>query len=690
MHPLTRQPTPASVLSYWSDRNPPGPTINLHAAAKPLMRFMYHREALEFIRRNGSTPLSSKDMQIYSTYLGYKYVSSSTKVAILRELQTRVESESDACVFADTLGLHLDTLLGSADAEIRRSMCCVLVVLARHATTVPAVLRGKPCDRLVILLRDENREVSTSAAQALYILAYWPEGAQAAVDANVLDCLGDFMESALLHLVEWQTKWSWKMLVRLARRPVTARGVVGQLLSMMHGENLFVISNVVPILELASISSDGAQAVLDGNVGDCVAELLESPKAEVWRSACWMLERLVQSPNTALAGVCVRFCPRLVLLLRGSSDALPHPAWGALRQISASPTGAQAVVDAGVLRFVSAPRGSSGSWRLMWDLLEQLAVHEITVRAAVVATTSLMRRSGHDSSVIDNALKLWTRVTRSSEGAQAIVDAGVLEFLPDLLRLERRGHRYYTCTMLEQLMSQDATARVTGDELTSLFRSGDLDMVERATEVLYLINNSALGMRDFLHANIADCLTPLLERSNSDRRTGHWEHQLSSPSAVAQLVVPLRHESYDVREAVDKFVNLAATAPDGALAVVDTHMLEYAVELLESPKTGVQVWTCKLLAGLAWHESTRDAVLRPDICMRLVSLLSAEPIVRRSAVRTLAGMSQFPAGIEAVGATDFLEQISTMHPPDWEVQRLTGVILINLVRYHRGQLRGFE
>ncbi|KAJ7476487.1 hypothetical protein FB451DRAFT_244872 [Mycena latifolia] len=164
----------------------------------------------------------------------YKYVSSSTKAAILRELETRVESESDACVVADSLGLHLDTLLGSADAEIRRSMCCVLAVLARHATTGPAVLREKPCHRLVILLRDENREVSTSAAQALYILAYWPEGAQAAVDANVLDCLVDFMESALPYLVEWQMTWSWEMLVRLACQPVTAGVVVGQLLSMMQ------------------------------------------------------------------------------------------------------------------------------------------------------------------------------------------------------------------------------------------------------------------------------------------------------------------------------------------------------------------------------------------------------------------------------------------------------------------------
>ena len=71
MPPLTRQQTLESVRSWWSDSNAPGPTINLHAAAKPLMRFMYHRQALGFIKENHGHPLSMEAMEIYQSYLGY-------------------------------------------------------------------------------------------------------------------------------------------------------------------------------------------------------------------------------------------------------------------------------------------------------------------------------------------------------------------------------------------------------------------------------------------------------------------------------------------------------------------------------------------------------------------------------------------------------------------------------------------
>jgi hypothetical protein len=67
MPPLTRQDT---VLSWWSDSNPllRGPTINLHAVAKPLMRWMYHRQALELLKRNQGSPLLTETLEIYSSY----------------------------------------------------------------------------------------------------------------------------------------------------------------------------------------------------------------------------------------------------------------------------------------------------------------------------------------------------------------------------------------------------------------------------------------------------------------------------------------------------------------------------------------------------------------------------------------------------------------------------------------------
>ncbi|KAJ7622434.1 hypothetical protein FB45DRAFT_1006345 [Roridomyces roridus] len=72
MPPLQRQETRGSLRSWWSDSNPMlhiSPTINIHALAKPLMRFMYHRQALGIMEQNRDAPLSEELLEIYSSYL---------------------------------------------------------------------------------------------------------------------------------------------------------------------------------------------------------------------------------------------------------------------------------------------------------------------------------------------------------------------------------------------------------------------------------------------------------------------------------------------------------------------------------------------------------------------------------------------------------------------------------------------
>ncbi|KAJ7676937.1 hypothetical protein DFH06DRAFT_1317537 [Mycena polygramma] len=98
MQPLARQQSRLSILSWWSDSNQPGATINLHAVAKPLMRFMYHRQALDLIRSNKPGTLSSALLEVYSAYLSCKYVSLATKDAVLRELRdvSRKEDRQEA------------------------------------------------------------------------------------------------------------------------------------------------------------------------------------------------------------------------------------------------------------------------------------------------------------------------------------------------------------------------------------------------------------------------------------------------------------------------------------------------------------------------------------------------------------------------------------------------------------------
>ncbi|KAJ7478319.1 hypothetical protein FB451DRAFT_1396100 [Mycena latifolia] len=197
-HPLTRQPTLDSVRSYWSDRNSLaiGAAINLHAVAKPVMRVLYHRAALDFIAKNRGRPLSREEMGIYSSYLAYRYVSSYTKAKILWELGARSYSTNDAQAVVNSLVLRLsDEFLSSPDAKVREAMCLILAVLADGETTLAAVLGVSPCMRLVALLRDENLWVTKSAVTALARLARSLEAAQAVMDANVLDYVPDLLRS---------------------------------------------------------------------------------------------------------------------------------------------------------------------------------------------------------------------------------------------------------------------------------------------------------------------------------------------------------------------------------------------------------------------------------------------------------------------------------------------------------------
>ncbi|KAK7057927.1 hypothetical protein R3P38DRAFT_2843688 [Favolaschia claudopus] len=103
MNSPTRPPRPESVHSWWSDSNSIGPTISIHAAAKPLIRLMYHRQVRSFIKRNQETRLSAEHMEICLSYLAYKYISPATKSLILAELDSRVTSHRDVEAVHDSL-----------------------------------------------------------------------------------------------------------------------------------------------------------------------------------------------------------------------------------------------------------------------------------------------------------------------------------------------------------------------------------------------------------------------------------------------------------------------------------------------------------------------------------------------------------------------------------------------------------
>jgi hypothetical protein len=61
--------------------------MNLHAAAKPLMKLMYHQAVLGFIRDNKEIPLSPTSAEIYLSYLSYENVMMSSLLANFSQVE---------------------------------------------------------------------------------------------------------------------------------------------------------------------------------------------------------------------------------------------------------------------------------------------------------------------------------------------------------------------------------------------------------------------------------------------------------------------------------------------------------------------------------------------------------------------------------------------------------------------------
>ncbi|KAJ6514354.1 hypothetical protein C8R47DRAFT_1091011 [Mycena vitilis] len=157
-----------SLHSWWSDSNSLGPTISIHAAAKPLMKLLYHRQVTSFIEGNGFGPLSATTMELCCSYLGFKYISPKTKILILRELRMRIASKEEAHTAVDSLTPNRDLvaeLLRSPNAQVRCDMCNVLGALASHDAAWGLKVLPECASSLLF---DQNAEVQKST---LYFLA---------------------------------------------------------------------------------------------------------------------------------------------------------------------------------------------------------------------------------------------------------------------------------------------------------------------------------------------------------------------------------------------------------------------------------------------------------------------------------------------------------------------------------------
>ncbi|KAJ7479227.1 armadillo-type protein [Mycena latifolia] len=255
-------------------------------------------------------------MSILSSYLFAKYVSTSTKDTILRELYERAVSEHDARTVVESLqSQSVESLLGSPDVRVRRSTCWMLGRVACHGTSVSTadmvIFTGKLCGQLVPLLRDTDIGCLKSAIYALSGMTNWPNGAQAAVDANILDYLKELLESS----DDGVRKFTCWLLGDLARRKSTVLGVTlcMRLVAFLSDKDVEVVESALFELWRISLRPSGAQVVMDADVLHLLPGLLDSPNTQVRRWTCNMLGELARHD---VISVTMKICEQVVSLLR--------------------------------------------------------------------------------------------------------------------------------------------------------------------------------------------------------------------------------------------------------------------------------------------------------------------------------------------------------------------------------------
>ncbi|KAJ7161909.1 armadillo-type protein [Mycena crocata] len=482
MPPLTRQPTRQSYLSWWSDSNSLLIGNPIHMPAKPLAKLMYHRDVSNFIKHQRGIPLSEETMEVFLSYLRWKYVADQTKIIILRELDERARIESEARAAVKSLVVY-DILLESSN-DVKRWFCFVLGRLAFHKSTVGDVLAVEPCASLVTLLRDPDILVVEGAISVLSPFASDPKGAQAVVDANVLNFVHELLKSPHSGV----RRDACSMLGSLALYKSTVGAVLAvepcaSLVTLLRDPDILVVEGAISVLSPFTSDPKGAQAVVDTNVLNFVHELLKSPHSGVRRDACSMLGSLALHKSTVGAVLAVQPCASLGTLLRDPDISVVRRTIYALTEFAFDPKRAQAVVRENVLDLLlKSPH--SGVRKYAYWTLSRPAFHKSTVGAVLpvqpCASLGTLLRDP-DISVVRRTIYALTEFAFDPKRAQAVVRANVLDLL---LKSPHSGVRKYAYWTLSRPAFHKSTVGAVLPvqpcaSLVTLLRDPDISVVRR-------------------------------------------------------------------------------------------------------------------------------------------------------------------------------------------------------------------
>ncbi|KAJ7712827.1 armadillo-type protein [Mycena olivaceomarginata] len=172
---------------------------------------------------------------------------------------------------------HVLLLLKSPNPDTRRWACELTGNLALHESTVPAVLKLKPCVRLVSLLGNES--CTEVAVYALSQIAQWPDGAKAVVDAKALDHILTLLQSFDPCTREWACELTGNLALHESTAPTILQlNIPARLVSLLGDQDSVVYRAAYALSQIAQ-RRDGTKAVFDAKVLDRGLPLLKSPNS---------------------------------------------------------------------------------------------------------------------------------------------------------------------------------------------------------------------------------------------------------------------------------------------------------------------------------------------------------------------------------------------------------------------------
>ncbi|KAF7352225.1 hypothetical protein MVEN_01185900 [Mycena venus] len=268
MPPLRRFPTPESVHSWWSDSNPPGPTISIHTFAKPLSKFLHNRQALRLITgyRRSPNGLSQEALDVIASYLGYQGISRSTKVAILNHLhlQTLSEEEAKKIINGDSATLRvLITLLADNHPDIIEGARLVLENIGRWKSAL--VIDQYSFSLLTTLLWHSEVSVKSTALHLLYCMSLSRLGAYILHNSEALRVLITLMadhhpdvKTGACLVLENITRWQSALVID--------KDSVSCLVYMLEHPDVSVTMLALHVLNCATLLHAGADILSDSDM----------------------------------------------------------------------------------------------------------------------------------------------------------------------------------------------------------------------------------------------------------------------------------------------------------------------------------------------------------------------------------------------------------------------------------------